>query len=81
MIYSLFDDKTKVKYFSSNSSIASLKKKNDSLFIERMSKLKKMMLALREEMDELKSRVDDLEDEDYEPSSQNDEEESDSESD
>jgi hypothetical protein len=81
MVYAFLDDKTKTKHFSRNNAIVPLKK-NEAVLTERMTKLKKMMISLREELDELKCRVDDLEDEDYEPSSHNEntsESESDSE--
>lgn len=71
MVYAFLDEKTKTKHFSRSSAVVPLKK-NDTLLSERVNKLKKMMLSLREEMDELKGRMDDLEDEDYEPTSQED---------
>lgn len=78
MVYAFLDDKTKTKHFSRKTAIAPLKK-NDAVLTERVNKLKKMMLSLRDELDELKSRMDDIEDEDededYEPSSLEDQEE------
>jgi hypothetical protein len=71
MVYALLNEKTKTNHFSRNyaSAIAFKKnEKNDSVLTERVNKLKRMMLSLREEIDELKCRIDDIEDNDYEPS-------------
>ena len=75
MVYAFLDDKTQTTHFSKHYSIVPVKKnekneKNDVLN-ERVIKLKKMILSLREELDELKRRMDYIEDEkehDYEPS-------------
>ena len=70
MVYAFLDDKTKTTHFTRNHALAPMKK-NDVL-TERVTKLKKMILSLREEMDDLRTRIDDLEDSDYHPSSEND---------
>lgn len=68
MVYALLNEKTKTNHFSRNYASAIAFKKNDTVLTERVNKLKKMMLSLREEMDELKCRIDDIEDNDYQPS-------------
>lgn len=72
MVYALLNEKTKTNHFSRNYASAIAFKKNDTVLTERVNKLKKMMLCIREEMDEMKSRMDDLEDDDYSPASRED---------
>lgn len=59
MVYAFLDDRTKTNHFSTNAIVPC--KKSEDVLTERVIKLKKMMLSLREEMDELKSRMENIE--------------------
>ena len=83
MVYAFLDDKTQTTHFSKYYSIVPAKsKKNDTNDInandankvlnDRVTKLKKMILSLREELGELKTRVNNIQD-DYELSDASDE--------
>lgn len=83
MVYAFLDDKTQTTHFSKYYSIVPAKsKKNDTNDInandankvlnDRVTKLKKMILSLREELGELKTRVNNIQDH-YELSDASDE--------
>lgn len=71
MVYAFLDDKTQTTHFSKHYSIVPVKSKRNEtneVLNDRVIKLKKMILSLREELGELKTRMDNIEDDDYYPS-------------